>query len=296
MVENAKEPLPVSGHALAADSRLGTAVREFGSAYGYDYFDDDTVRRLLAEHEASLRRTARGGTVWAASLAGTVGLAWLLWAVLGKPENPVPAVAPPAVLLALAVAGFVRVHRQARRKLRHPFLEGYRHVLAAALAHGAPVAYVPAWLTGRGGGAVEAAPLPPYTAPPGGPAPVRRPRSAVGAGAAAPVPPKPAAVAEYERIAERGGWHDEAGWILIGAGAAGVVYAVVEDVPVAFAAAVFAVLGVWAWVAGHRLGKRQRDLSAEARRYVARLAEAQAAGAVVPELSPPLRKFVDSRL
>ncbi|CAL9379641.1 hypothetical protein SUDANB6_01032 [Streptomyces sp. enrichment culture] len=296
MTDHPSDLLPVSASALAADPRLGSAVREFGRTYGYDYFDDAAVGRMLAEHEASLRRSARGGMVWAASLGGTAGLAWLLWAVLGRPGNLALAVAPPAVLLALSVAAFVRVHRDSRRKLRHPFLEGYRHVLAAALAHGAPVAFVPAWLTGRGGGEAEAAPLPPYTAPPGGPAPVRRPRSATGAGTAAPLPTKPAAVAEYERIAERGGWHDEAGWILIGAGAAGVGYAAVEDVPAAFAAVLLVGLGIWTWVAGYRLGRRQKELEKEARRYVDQLNRAQSAGAVVPELSPPLRKIVDSRL
>ncbi|MGW6907677.1 hypothetical protein [Streptomyces sp. NPDC054940] len=296
MGDNASDPLPVSARALTADSRLGNAVREFGRTYGYDYFDDEAVRRQLAEHEASLRRTSRGGLMWTASLAGTVGLAWLLWGGLSKPENVGLAVAPGAALLVLAVASFVRVYRQGKRKLRHPFLEGYRHVLAAALAHGAPVAFVPAWLTGRGGGEAEAAPLPQFTAPPGGGTAPGRPRSPVGAGGAAPLPPKPTAVAEYERIAEQGGWHDEAGWLLVGAGAAGVGYAVVKDVPAAFAAVLLVGLGIWTWLAGHRLGRRQRELADEARRYLDQLTSAQAAGAVVPELSPQLRKLFDSRL
>ncbi len=294
MKNNPTDLLPVSAHALSADPRLRSVIRQFGSTYGYDYLDDGTVGRLLAEHEASLRRTASGGLVWSAGIAGTVGIAWLVWAAAGGPGNVGLAVAPPVVLLALAVAAFVRVHRQGRRQLRHPFLEGYRHVLAAALAHGVPVTLVPAWLTGRGGGEVEAAPLPSYTAPPGG-APAR-PRSARGAATGASLPPKPAAVAEYERIAEQGGWHDETGWILVGAGAVGVGYAVVQDVPAAFAAVLLVGFGVWTWVAGYRLGRRQGELAAEARRYLSRLTEAQAAGAVVPELSPSLRKLLDSPL
>jgi hypothetical protein len=120
-----------------------------------------------------------------------------VWAASSKPESIGAAVAPPAVLLVLAVAAFVRVHVQGRRKLRHPFLEGYRHVLAAALAHSAPVTFVPGWLTGRGGGEVQMIPLPSYTAPTAG--------AARGSEAAVPLPPKPAAVEEYERIAEQGG-------------------------------------------------------------------------------------------
>jgi hypothetical protein len=282
--------LPVGARALSADPRLATAVRDFGSTYGYDYFDDETVGRTLAEHEASLRRVSRGGLVWAGSLATAVGIVWLVWAASGKQDNTVVAVAPPAAVLALALAAFVRVNLQARRKLRHPFLQGYRHVLAAALAHGAPVTFVPAWLTGRGGGQLEVAPLPSYAGPAGG--------SSRGAGAAvtAPLPPKPSAVEEYERIADHGGWHDEAGWILVVAGAVGVGYAVVEDLPAAFASVLLIALGIWTWVSGHRLGTRQRELSREARAYLDELTSAQAAGAPVQELSPALRKLLDSPL
>lgn len=291
MTHHAPALLPVNAAALTMNPGLLDAVREFGRTYGYDYLDDETVRLTLAEHQASLRRTAGGGAVWAASVVGTVGLVWLLWGVLSKPENIALAVAPPAVLILLAVAAFVWFHRKGLRQLRHPVLEGYRHVLAAALAYGAPVTEVPLWLTGRGGGSVEIAPLPAYTAPPGEPA---RP-AVTSAGTAVPLPDKPTAVTEYERIAERGGWHDEAGWGLIVAGAVCVSYAVAKNMPAAYAAILLVGLGIWIWVAGHRLGKRQNELATEARRYVDRLAEAQASGAVIPELSPPLRRLFDSR-
>ncbi|WP_329268017.1 hypothetical protein [Streptomyces pseudovenezuelae] len=281
--------LPIGAHALSADPRLADAVRQFGSTYGYDYFDDGAVRRTLAEHEAALRRLGRGGLVWAGSLATAVGIVWLIWAATSEPENTPVAVAPPAALLVLALAAFVQVNLQGRRKLRHPFLEGYRHVLAAALAHGAPVSFVPAWLTGRGGGSLDVAPLPSYAAPAGGPA------TGVRAASVTP-PPKPAEVEEYERIAERGGWHDEAGWILVVAGGVGVGYAVVKDLPAAYASVLLIALGIWTWIAGHRLGRRQQQLSGEARRYLDELTRSQAAGAPVHELSPPLRKLLDTRL
>ncbi|MFI0512952.1 hypothetical protein RKD19_002368 [Streptomyces canus] len=289
MKDTTGDLLPVSARALSADPRLAAAVRDFGGTYGYDYFDDEAVRRALAEHEAALRRLARGGLVWAGSLAAAVGIVWLVWAATGTHDSTALAVAPPAVVLALALAAFVRVNLQGRRKLRHPFLEGYRHVLAAARAHGAPVAFVPAWLTGRGGAALDVTPLPSYAAP------VAAPPTGVRPAPVAP-PPKPAEVEEYERIAEQGGWHDQAGGMLVVAGAVGVGYAVVEDLPAAYAAVLLIGLGVWTWIAGHRLGRRQRELSAKALRYLDELTTAQAAGAPVHELSPPLRRLLDTRL
>ncbi|MGW0424081.1 hypothetical protein [Streptomyces sp. NPDC003015] len=289
MNENPDHLLPIGARTLSADPRLAAAVRDFGSTYGYDYFDDETVGRTLAEHEASLRRVARGGLVWAGSLATAVGIVWLVWVASRKPDDMVIAAAPPAAVLVLALAAFVLVNLQGRRRLRHPFLDGYRHVLAAALAHGAPVTYVPAWLTGRGGGQLDVAPLPSYAAPAGGPPSGARATSVVP-------PPKPAEVEEYERIADHGGWHDEAGWILVVAGAVGVGYAVVKDLPAAYAAVLLIGLGIRTWVSGHRLGRRQRELSRRARLYLDELTSAQAAGAPVHELSPPLRKLLDTRL
>ncbi|MFF7951723.1 hypothetical protein [Streptomyces griseorubiginosus] len=289
MNDNAAELLPIGARALSADPRLAHAVRDFGRTYGYDYLDDETVGRTLAEHRVALRRLGRGWLVWAGSLATAVGIAWLVGAAAGKPDDMAVAVAPPAALLVLALAAFVRVNLQGRRKLRHPFLEGYRHVLAAARAHGAPVSFVPAWLTGRGGAALDLAPLPTYTAPSAGP-----PKGVRATPAA--LPPKPAEVEEYERIAEHGGWHDETGWILVVAGAVGVGYAVVKDLPAAYASVLLVALGIWIWLAGHRLGRRRRELSREALRYLDELTRAQAAGAPVHELSPPLRKLLDTRL
>ncbi|MFF0018109.1 hypothetical protein [Streptomyces sp. NPDC005374] len=289
MDNNPSDLLPIGAHALSADPRLADAVRQVGNTYGYDYFDDGSVRKTLAEHEAALRRLGRGGLVWAGSLAIAVGIVWLVWVAAGKPDNMAVAAAPPAALLVLALAAFVQVNLQGRRKLRHPFLEGYRHVLAAALAHGAPVTYVPAWLTGRGGAALDVAPLPSYATPVGGPS------TSGGATPVAP-PPKPPEVEEYERIADHGGWHDEAGWILVVAGAVGVGYAVVKDLPAAYASVLLIALGIWTWLAGHRLGRRQRELSGEALRYLDELIRSQAAGAPVHELSPPLRKLLDTRL
>ncbi|MFG2552342.1 hypothetical protein ACGFWF_20675 [Streptomyces sp. NPDC048581] len=100
--------LPVSGNALTAHPQLDTAVRRFSSLYGLDYLDDRTVGAMLAERQADIRRTSYGALVWVSSLAGTSGFIWFLWAGLSKPENIAVAIGPPAVLIVLAVAGFVR--------------------------------------------------------------------------------------------------------------------------------------------------------------------------------------------
>ncbi|MFE6889788.1 hypothetical protein [Streptomyces sp. NPDC057694] len=265
-------------------------MQDLSRTYGYNYFDDDMVRRSLAEHEASLRRTSRGGLVWVGALLLLVGIVWLVLAASDKPEKMAAAVAPSAIVLILGVVALTRVYYVGKRKLGHPFLDGYRHVLAAALAHGAPVTFVPAWLTGSADGGAQAAPLPRYSAPVAAPAP------ASAGGAVGPLPPKPATVEEYERIAEKGGWHDEAGGALVLAGVIGIGYAVFQDAPAAYAAALLIPLGIWTWLAGHQLGQRQQRLSAEARRYLDELVRAQAAGVPVPELSPSLSKLLDRRL
>lgn len=294
MNDTPSDLLPISGNALTAHPQLDTEVCRFSSLYGLDYFDNRKVGAMLAERQADIRRTSYGALVWISSLAGTVGFIWILWAGLSKPEKIAVAIGPPAALIVLAVVGFVRAYRQAKRKLRHPHLEGYRHVLAAALAHGVPVTHVPDWLIGRSGSGEGAAPLPSYRAPVGGPAHGGAHHAFAQTGAPAPLPPKPQAVAEYERIADQGGSHDEIGCLLVIGAAVGVGTGFTKDMPVAFAAGILAPIAIWFWVAGHRLGKRKRALEARAREYVQQLTAAQASGAVVPELSPQLRKLLDT--
>lgn len=293
MNSNSSDLLPITARVLTANQRLAVVVQQIGNTYGYNYFDDMTVRRKLADYEASLSRASRGGVAWASGITITVGITWLLWVMADKQEDTVLTYVPPVALLVLAVGGFERMSTNAKKQLRHPFLVGYRHVLSAAHAHGAPVTFVPSWLTGHGQGD----PLPPYTPPPGVPGAPTWPPPTPGFGPP-PVmlPPKPAAVTEYERIADKGGWHDELGmWFLIGGGI-GMCYAVGDDRPMAFAAVILFPLALWTWVAGHRLGKRQQELAGEAHRYVEQLVRAQAAGAVIPELSPQLRVFLSPRL
>jgi hypothetical protein len=104
---------------------------------------------------------------------------------------------------------------------------------------------------------------------------------------------KPPAVLAYERVADEGGWHDEAGCLLFAAGGIGAGWAWTEGGPLGGLAALLLVpLAVWTWVAGHRQGKRKEALRQEALAYVRAVAQAQAAGARVPELSPELRKLL----
>ncbi|MFI1963519.1 hypothetical protein ACH429_05160 [Streptomyces pathocidini] len=310
-------PLPVSGRTLSSAPGLADAVGGLNSTYRMDYFDDHAVRRMLDEHRAAYRRTTQGAPIRLVSIAGTVGLAWLLWTALSRPERMAEAMALPASLLAVSVLAFALVYRQGKRRLRHPHLEGYRHVLAAARAHGVAVTHVPDWLTGRGGGGVEAAPLPPYAPPLGAAdsADADQPPQAAdqlpradqpsqaadqpqhagqSSHAAVPPPPaKPAGVAEYERVADRGGWHDEVGWLCVIAAGVGVTLAAVRDQPEAYAALLFAPLAAAVWITGYREGRRKRALEAEARAYVNELSAAQPTGAALPELSPQLRRLFD---
>ncbi|MEU5130128.1 hypothetical protein [Streptomyces mobaraensis] len=111
-------------------------------------------------------------------------------------------------------------------------------------------------------------------------------------GSGAPVPPEPAAVAEYERIAEKGGLHTEGGWVLLIGAGVGVAYAAWQGRTAGYAALLLVPLAVWVWIAGHRLGRRQRETEAVAREYVRALMAAKARGADVPELSAQLSRLL----
>ncbi|MDN3024808.1 hypothetical protein [Streptomyces sp. S.PB5] len=122
-------------------------------------------------------------------------------------------------------------------------------------------------------------------------APAARPQPCPHPGHAT-VPPKPPAVAEYERIADSGGWHDEGGCLLILAGGIGAAWAWSETEPIGYGALAAIPLAVIVWLAGSRQGKEKARLREEAMAYVRTVAAAQAAGAQVPELSPQLRKLL----
>jgi hypothetical protein len=102
----------------------------------------------------------------------------------------------------------------------------------------------------------------------------------------------PSAVLAYERFADTGGWHDEAGWLLLAAGGIGAGWAWSEGRPAGLAALLLVPLAVWTWLAGHRQGKEKERLRQEALAYVRAVAEAQAAGARVQELSPVVRRLL----
>jgi len=106
-------------------------------------------------------------------------------------------------------------------------------------------------------------------------------------------PPAPASVAAYEEIADQGGWHDEAGCLLVVAALVGVAYGWWQGMPLGYLALLLVPLAIRVWVAGSRQGKEKERLREEALAHVEAVARAQAAGAVVPELSPRLRKLLD---
>ena len=235
--------LPTSGSALRADPGLYETVRRIGASYGMDYCDDAAVVRMLAEHQAAVRSRGGGPLRWLGALLFVAGVFWPMPVVFGlwvprpldTPQGSVIAFGPSAVLLALGFALLLVVYRRDQRTLGHPMLEGYRLVLAAAKAHGVPVTHVPSWLVGRTQYTDrETAPLPHHDAA-ARLAERAAPMSATGG--ALSVPRKPAAVIEYEAIAERGGWHDEIGFLLISAGGLGIVWAYAENEPGGYAMA-----------------------------------------------------------
>jgi hypothetical protein len=303
-------------------------VRRIGERYGVDYTDDAAVRAMLSHHEAAIRRTGRSAPVWVAGLTIVTGVIWpfVIPELLQHPgfddtenfhvahatRNFLLAYAVPALLLIVGVSLAVRVHRTARRQLRHPELVGYRTVLAATRACGVPLAHIPDWLVGRStstgtsgasaAGVREAAPLPAYERPPAyepadpeavpevpgpAPTPVHVPRQEIPA-----VPRKPFAVTEFEALADKGGWHDEIGFLLILVAAIGAGWGYVDDKPVGYLiAVVLAAVGIWVWLTGRAQGKLRECLREEAEEYVRRLTAAQAAGATIPALSPALTRL-----
>ncbi|MFJ2744385.1 hypothetical protein ACIO3O_32560 [Streptomyces sp. NPDC087440] len=285
--------LPLAGGTIRDAPPLYADVRLLSGRYGVDYTDDEAVRSLLARHEEDVRRLRHSPRAWVGGIALLVAVCLpfaTLWS-LGvpasgwSPRTLAVHIVPGLVLLALGVVLTVQSHRRAVRRLDHPELVGYRRVLATATAHGLLIPAAPAWLVGRDSTTgKETRPLPvlPRTAVPVAGAPVP------------PVPQKPYDVSRYESLGQQGGWHDEVGFgLVIAAGIAGY-WAYEEHEPAGYAlATVLVLLGVWAWVAGHRQGNRHRALREAARSYVAEVAAAQRAGAQVPELSPELRKLID---
>ncbi|MBC2877707.1 MULTISPECIES: hypothetical protein [Streptomyces] len=108
------------------------------------------------------------------------------------------------------------------------------------------------------------------------------------------IPPKPEAVAHYERIAGKGEWYDEGGCLLAIVAALGALDASTEGVPAAYAALLLVPLVIWLWVLAVRRSNRLGPLEEQARAYVRGLLDAQEQGAVLPELSPRLKELLNS--
>ncbi|MEU5895954.1 MULTISPECIES: hypothetical protein [Streptomyces] len=284
--------LPITHATLAADPRLLAAARDIGARHGFDYTDDASTAALLRERRKAVRGAGNSAPAWLGALAIIAAICWPL-AASGVPSladrSPIVRFGPGALLLTLTVWLWALVWRRWKRELRHPLLVGYREVIAAATAYGAPVTQVPDWLVGRsdGGTGKGVAPIPSYEfagSPP--------PRPDCGTpNPNIPIPAKSAAVSQYEARADEGGWHDEAGWILLIAGGIGIGWGHTQQAPVGYLAGALIPLAIVTWLAGHRQGNEKRALREEALAYVRALAAAQAAGASAPELSTPLRKL-----
>ncbi|MFD3313016.1 hypothetical protein [Streptomyces sp. NPDC058694] len=314
--------LPVSGAALSADARLLSSIRDVGARRGvdFDYTDDTATAEMLARHRRTLSAAEHGPLMWLGSLTLVAAIVWPFLGPTvpdfeGRPEL---AFGPAGPLLVVAVASLVVVRRRWKRELLHPRLAGYREVLGLARAHGVPVTHVPGWLVGRSmSGDRETVPVPAYAEveplPAGpGPGPVsgeettapeegeeaeeaaKESAEGVAPTTSPAIPAKPASVESYEAMADEGGWHDEAGCLLLFVGIGSVAWAVAEGNALGHLAAVLAVpLAITTWLAGARQGRERQRLREAAVAYVQALSAAQSAGANIPELSPVLRKLLE---
>ena len=292
--------LPVNGAALAADPRAADAIGAVSARHGVDYTDDGAVSALLAERRRAMEGERRHPSAWLGILALTVGLLLPVVAptIRSLSEHRLIAVLAASGCLVVVGTGLVvYAYTRWKRALNHPTLAGYRETLGIARAHGIPLTYIPPWLEGRSSpqGGKGAAPVPSYPAV--APLDVRPPATDVPApetpSAPVAVPPKPAAVSEYEWRVNEGGWHTEAGCLLILLGGGGATYAATSSEPVGYGALVLVPVALYAWLVGSRQGNEKERLRQEALTYVRAIADAQAAGARVPELSLELRKLVD---
>ncbi|MGV9871178.1 hypothetical protein ACWDUG_00140 [Streptomyces cellulosae] len=290
MTETRTVTPPLGGAALAADSRLLDSVRAVGARTGVDYTEDAAVSDLLARHRHAVDQASRGTAGWIGGLALAAGVIWpfvgnVVPATAGK---PLLAYAPAGPLLVVAVACLTLVRLRWKRALMHKELAGYREVLGLARAYGIEPAHVPAWLEGRreDGGGKGVTPIPRYVQ-------AERSDDESRTPSAATAPRKPAAVSEYERIADQGGWHDEVGWLMLFAGGIGPAVAVSSGEALGLAALALVPLAVVVWITGHRQGSRKAGLRPEAEAYARAVVAARAAGAETPKLSPQLRALLD---
>ncbi|WP_306335034.1 hypothetical protein [Streptomyces sp. KL118A] len=285
--------LPITHATLAADPRLLAAVRGIGARHGFDYTDDAATSDLLRERRKAVRGAGNSAPGWLGGLTAVAGICWPLLSPAVPAladQSPAARLGPAAVLLCLTVWLWALVWRRWKRELLHPLLAGYREVIGAAQAHGAPVTHVPDWLVGRsdsgngGGPGRGVAPIPSYEV-------THSPHNYPHVDPDTPIPVKKAAVSQYEARADEGGWHDELGWILLFAGGIGIAWGYTQEAPVGYLAGALIPPAIVTWLAGSRQGDEKRALREEAVAYVRALAAAQAAGARVPELSPVLRKL-----
>ncbi|MDQ0405596.1 hypothetical protein OIE75_21860 [Streptomyces sp. NBC_01723] len=293
--------LPVNGAALAADPRAAEAIGAVSARHGVDYMDDGAVSALLAERRRAMEGERRHPSAWLGILALTVGLLlpFVASTIRTLSEHRLIAVlAASGCLVVVGTALVVYAYTRWRRALNHPTLAGYRETLGIARAHGIPLTHIPPWLVGKSSpeGGKGVAPIPSYPpVEPSGEADQLRQADGLVLATPAPVavPPKPAAVSEYEWRVNEGGWHTEAGCLLLLLGGGGAAYAATSSEPGGYAALILVPVALYAWLAGSRQGNEKERLRQEALTYVRAIADAQAAGARVPELSFELRKLVD---
>ncbi|EME97948.1 hypothetical protein J7W19_11965 [Streptomyces mobaraensis NBRC 13819 = DSM 40847] len=102
-------------------------------------------------------------------------------------------------------------------------------------------------------------------------------------------PRKSQAVVDYERIAGKGAWYDEAGCTLALFPLIGALLGFGSDFPGGYAVLLLVPVVVWLWALAIRRAFRLRPLSADTRDYVRRLVDAEERGVSIPQPSAALQ-------
>ncbi|MBC2877708.1 MULTISPECIES: hypothetical protein [Streptomyces] len=104
-------------------------------------------------------------------------------------------------------------------------------------------------------------------------------------------PRKSKTVVDYERIAGKGGWYDEAGCTLAIFPLVGALVGFSSDFRAGYAALLLVPAVMWLWALAIRRAFRLRPLYGETRDYVRRLVDAEERGARIPQPSPALQQM-----
>ncbi|MEK8171333.1 hypothetical protein NKH77_23405 [Streptomyces sp. M19] len=288
---------------MSTDPRLVEAVRRISAQHRVDYLDDDVVAEMLREHERQVRRAGLGPGLIGV-LALLVGSSGPYCAGGGRPTASRRLVTRQAGRRGLRGADRPRsrVHHHGRRPQQAataaPALEGYRKVLGVAIAHGYPHSPYRPGSSGAPGRRARVGADPRYAPVP----PLNEERTAVAETARPPQvrrarlrPPS------LTRSSSTSAWPTSADGTTRPAPSSCSPASSPAPGPTGlrtsrrWPSSRPRPVRPWPSPSGWRGPARAQKeaLRKHARAYLRELVAAQAAGTVVPELSPPLRKLLD---